>query len=214
MTPIAELSSLRIGSRPAARGEPHQAAPGSGAPSDLPAIADLRAIPWVFAWSQARVNLPGWYGLGAALEGFIERHGAGAVDELAELYRSWPFFASVIDNAEMILAKADRGVARNYAALVEIADGPRIWSQIDGEFERSVRLLLMVTGRARLLDGLPVLQRSIGLRNPYVDSLSELQVRLLARLRRLPADDPQRPILLRLVQTAVNGVAAGLQNTG
>ena len=168
MTPIAELSSLRIGSRPAARGRAD--ATGSGAEArrlhDVPPIADLRAIPWVFAWSQARVNLPGWYGLGTALEGFIERHGPGAVETLAELYRSWPFFASVIDNAEMILAKADRGVARNYAALVETPDGPRIWARIDDEFERSVRLLLAVTGRGRLLDGLPVLQRSIVLAQP------------------------------------------------
>jgi phosphoenolpyruvate carboxylase len=209
MTPIAELSALRLGSRPAARGRA-----GAGARPVAPSIADLRAIPWVFAWSQSRVNLPGWYGLGSALEGFIAAHGPGAADELASLYRSWPFFASVIDNAEMILAKADRGVARMYAALVTLPEGPALWGRIDDEFERSVRLLRQVTGRARLLDGLPVLQRSIELRNPYVDSISELQVRLLARLRALPEDDPQRPVLLRLVQLAVNGVAAGLQNTG
>jgi phosphoenolpyruvate carboxylase len=114
----------------------------------------------------------------------------------------------------MILAKADRRVARTYAALATLPEGPRLWQRIDEEFERSQRLLLRVVGRERLLDGLPVLQRSIELRNPYVDSLSELQVRLLARLRRLPDDDPQRPVLLRLVQLAVNGVAAGVQNTG
>ncbi len=210
MTPIAELSALRLGSRPAARGK---AAAGSSRPAP-PAIADLRAIPWVFAWSQSRANLPGWYGLGTALEGFIEARGPAAAGELALLYASWPFFASVVDNAEMILAKADRGVARMFAALAVLPEGPALWERIDAEFERSVRLLLRVTGRARLLDGLPVLQRSIGLRNPYVDSISELQVRLLTRLRSLPEDDPQRPVLLRLVQLAVNGVAAGLQNTG
>jgi phosphoenolpyruvate carboxylase len=209
MTPIAELSALRLGSRPAARGRA-----GAGPRPAAPSIADLRAIPWVFAWSQSRANLPGWYGLGSALEGYIAAGGERAADELAALYRSWPFFASVIDNAEMILAKADRGVARMYAALVTLPEGPALWRRIDEEFERSVRLLRKVTGRARLLDGLPVLQRSIELRNPYVDSLSELQVRLLARLRALPEDDPQRPVLLRLVQLAVNGVAAGLQNTG
>ena len=136
------------------------------------------------------------------------------MSELTALYRSWPFFTSVIDNAEMILAKADRGVARMYAALATVPDGERLWRRIDDEFARSVALLLRVTGREHLLDGVPVLQRSIALRNPYVDSLSELQVRLLARLRRLPGDDPQRTVLLRLVQLAVNGVAAGLQNTG
>jgi phosphoenolpyruvate carboxylase len=225
MTPIAELSQLRIGSRPASRARERVAGGGDvrpdpgdrgdrGAPQAPPSIADLRAIPWVFAWSQSRANLPGWYGLGSALQGFIDARGEGAVAELNALYRSWPFFASTIDNAEMILAKADRGVARIYAALATVPDGERIWQRIDEEFQRSQELLLRVTGRARVLDGIPVLQRSIALRNPYVDSLSELQVRLLARLRRLPEDDPGRPVLLRLVQLAVNGVAAGLQNTG
>ena len=216
VTPITELSQLRLGSRPAARGKAGAGRRGGDGATRLapPSIADLRAIPWVFAWSQSRANLPGWYGLGSALEGFIEARGAGAADDLADLYRSWPFFASVVDNAEMILAKADRGVARMYAALATAPEGPRLWRRIDEEFERSVRILLRVTGRQRLLDGLPVLQRSIALRNPYVDSLSELQVRLLARLRRLSDDDPERPVLLRLVQLAVNGVAAGLQNTG
>ena len=168
----------------------------------------------MFAWSQSRANLPGWFGLGTALEGFIEAHGESGGSDLAALYQSWPFFASVVDNAEMILAKADRGVAQMYAALATTPEAPRLWAQIDDEFQRSARLLLRVTGRTHLLDGVPVLQRSIALRNPYVDSLSELQVRLLARLRRLPDDDPERPVLLRLVQLAVNGVAAGLQNTG
>ena len=246
MTPIAELSQLRLGSRPAARGKAagSQTGPGSNTTSSAgttsvagagttsvagagttsvagtqagsppPSIADLRAIPWVFAWSQSRANLPGWYGLGTALEGFIGAHDDAAAADLAALYRSWPFFASVIDNAEMILAKADLGVARMYAALASEPEGRRLWQQIDDEFRRSVRFLRLLTGRDRLLDDLPVLQRSIALRNPYVDSLSELQVRLLARLRRLPDDDPERHVLMRLVQLAVNGVAAGLQNTG
>jgi phosphoenolpyruvate carboxylase len=101
-----------------------------------------------------------------------------------------------------------------YAALATTPEGPALWARIDAEFERSVRLLLRITGRTRLLDGLPVLQRSIDLRNPYVDSLSELQVRLLARLRALAPDDPERQRVLRLVQLTVNGVAAGLQSTG
>jgi phosphoenolpyruvate carboxylase len=211
MTPIAELSALRIGSRPAAR---RKASANASARPDVPSIADLRAIPWVFAWSQSRANLPGWFGLGSALGAYVDAHGERALTDLAALYRAWPFFASVIDNAEMILAKADRNVARMYAALVTMPGGERLWQRIDEEFMRSVDYLLRITGRERLLDGLPVLQRSIALRNPYVDSISELQVRLLGRLRRLPPDDPERPVLLRLVQLAVNGVAAGLQNTG
>ena len=208
ITPIAELSDLRLGSRPAARGR----AGGSGAA--MPPIDDLRAIPWTFAWSQSRINVPGWYGLGSALEAFRAAHGDEGLGEIGRLYRSWPFLASVLDNAEMILAKADMGVARRYASLATSQDDDRRWEAIEAEYHRTVGLLLRVTGRDHLLDGAPVLQRSIGLRNPYVDALSELQVRLLARFRALPADDPERPRVLRLVQMSVNGVAAGLQNTG
>lgn len=206
ITPIAELSDLRLGSRPAARGR--QAA------TEAPSIDSLRAIPWTFAWSQSRINLPGWYGLGSALEAYREAYGEQGLDEISRAYRRWPFLASVLDNAEMILAKADMGVARRYASLAGSPDGARRWATIETEYQRTVSLLLRVTGRERLLDGARVLQRSIALRNPYVDSLSELQVRLLRRLRAMALDDPDRGRVLRLVQLSVNGVAAGLQNTG
>ena len=206
ITPIAEVSDLRLGSRPAARGRGDVEGP--------PSIEALRAIPWTFAWSQSRINLPGWYGLGAALDAFREAHGDDGLAEIGRLYRAWPFLASVLDNAEMILAKADMGVARRYASLATGPDAERRWTTIEAEYHRTVALLLRVTGRDRLLDGAPVLQRSIALRNPYVDALSELQVRLLARLRALPPGDAERPRVLRLVQLSVNGVAAGLQNTG
>jgi phosphoenolpyruvate carboxylase len=134
--------------------------------------------------------------------------------EIGRLYRAWPFLASVIDNAEMILAKADMGIGRRYASLAHGDDDQRRWAAIEAEYHRTVTWLLRVTGRDRLLDGAPVLQRSIGLRNPYVDALSEVQVRLLRRLRALAPDDPARAMHLRLVQLSVNGVAAGLQNTG
>jgi phosphoenolpyruvate carboxylase len=208
VTPIAELSGLRLGSRPAARGR------AGGFDADMPPIDTLRAIPWTFAWSQSRINVPGWYGLGAALEAFRAAHGDEGLAEIGRLYRTWPFLASVLDNAEMILAKADMGVARRYASLASSADRERRWETIEAEYHRTVALLLRVTGRDHLLDGAPVLQRSIALRNPYVDALSELQVRLLARFRALPPDDPERSRVLRLVQMSVNGVAAGLQNTG
>jgi phosphoenolpyruvate carboxylase len=228
MTPITEISALRLGSRPAARvrtpagaaatpadvSSGDLARPESSEPGGASAIADLRAIPWVFAWSQSRANLPGWYGLGTALGGYLDVHGDTAFEALSDLYRTWPFFTTVIDNAEMILAKADRGVARLFAALAGGADAARLWATIEDEFDRSVALLLRLTGRARLLDGMPVLQRSITLRNPYVDSLSELQVRLLARLRAERPGSVEHQALLRLVQLAVNGVAAGVQNTG
>ncbi len=209
ITPIAELSDLRLGSRPAARGR------SGSAPDEAPSIDSLRAIPWTFAWSQSRINLPGWYGLGSALEAYAAAHGDGGLREIARLYRAWPFLASVIDNAEMILAKADMGIGRRYASLAVGDDDQRRWAAIEAEYHRTVTWLLRVTGRERLLDGAPVLQRSIGLRNPYVDALSEVQVRLLRRLRALdPADDAARALHLRLVQLSVNGVAAGLQNTG
>ncbi len=204
VTPIAELSDLRLGSRPAARGR------SEGAPS----IDSLRAIPWTFAWSQARINLPGWYGLGTALERYRTVHGEAGLDAVARLARDWPFLRSLVDNAEMSLAKADMGVARLYAALAHGEGDAGRWATIETEFHRTVAMLRRITGRDRLLDDAPVLQRSIALRNPYVDSLSELQVRLLARLRELPRDDPERGRVLRLVQLTVNGVAAGLQNTG
>ena len=204
ITPIRELSDLRLGSRPAARGRRDTA----------PTIDALRAIPWTFAWSQSRINLPGWYGLGSALEAYRVAHGDAGLDGVARLARDWPFLSSLIDNAEMSLAKADMGVARLYAALATGPGDDRRWDAIEAEYRRTVALVGRLTGHDRLLDGSPVLQRSITLRNPYVDSLSELQVRLLARLRALAPDDPERDRVLRLVQLTVNGVAAGLQSTG
>jgi len=204
VTPIRELSDLRLGSRPAARGQRDAA----------PTIDALRAIPWTFAWAQSRINLPGWYGLGSALEAYRTAHGEAGLDEIARLAADWPFLSSLLDNAEMSLAKADMGVARLYAALATKPGDDRRWNAIETEYRRTFTLLARVTGRERLLDGAPVLQRSVALRNPYVDSLSELQVRLLARLRGLDPADPERGRVLRLVQLTVNGVAAGLQSTG
>ena len=204
ITPIRELSDLRLGSRPAARGRRDEA----------PSIDSLRAIPWTFAWSQARINLPGWYGLGSALEAYGTVHGDSGLEAIARLAREWPFLSSLLDNAEMSLAKADMGVARLYAALATSPGDDRRWEAIEAEHRRTVALLSRVTGRERLLDGSPVLQRSVALRNPYVDSLSELQVRMLGRLRGMPAGDPERDRVLRLVQLTINGVAAGLQSTG
>jgi phosphoenolpyruvate carboxylase len=209
-TPIAEITGLRLGSRPAARGRSGAAQ----AAADAPPIDMLRAIPWVFSWSQARIELPGWFGLGSALEAFHAGHGEAGLDEVGRLYRAWPFLTSVLDNADLSLARADMAVARRFAALAGSPDDRRRWATIEEEYERTTRLLLRVTGRHRLLDGAPVVQRSIGLRNPYVDALSELQLRLLGDLRSRSTDDPDLDRLRRLVQLTVNGVAAGLQGTG
>jgi phosphoenolpyruvate carboxylase len=166
----------------------------------------------VFAWSQSRANLPGWYGLGSALGAL--RGERGGLEALRQMYAGWPFFASTLDNAELALARSDLTVARAYAELAgDDPDSRRIWSTIEDEHARSVEAVLEVTGRSRLLENLPVLRRSIDLRNPYVDSLSELQVRLLAELRRT-TDERERARLLSLVALTVNGVAAGLQGTG
>ena len=211
VTPIAELAALRLGSRPAARGRSRGEA--SGQAPGAAAIEALRAIPWTFAWSQSRLEVPGWYGLGTALDRFAARHGEAGLERLADRYRSWPFLEAVIDNAELSLARVDLVAARRFGELA--ADGRAdLLPMIEAEYERSVRWLLRLTGRARLLDGLPAVQRSIVRRAPYVDPLSELQARLLGRLRRLPDDDPDRARLLRLVQLTINGVAAGLRTTG
>ena len=221
-TPIDEIATLRLGSRPAARGRSAgrvagtDAGPGGAVVATATgpdSIADLRAIPWVFAWSQARIELPGWYGLGSALEAHAAAHGEPGIATLGRLYARWPFFASLVDNAELALARADLGVARQYAALAgDTAIGP--WAAIESEYARTVGWLARLTGRDRLLEREPELRRRMALRDPYVDSLSEMQVTLLARLRGSDPDDPERARLLRLVQLTVNGIAAGLQRTG
>jgi phosphoenolpyruvate carboxylase len=208
-TPILELGGLGHGSRPTAR-------PGKAGGAGRPRIdlATLRAIPWVFAWSQARANVPGWYGLGTALEGFVERGGAPALERLRALQRRWPFVTSVLDNAELSLAKTDLGTFRRYAELAGTDGAAAIRAAIEDEFERSVRLLLLVTGRSRLLEDHVALARSIELRTPYVDALSALQVELLGRLRRGDPGDDEAQRLRRVIGTTINGIAAGLQNTG
>jgi len=195
MTPIREISELKLGSRPARRTTSHQ-------------IKDLRAIPWVFSWTQARVLLPGWYGLGSALETATAQVG---LPYLQEMESSWPYFAAVLSNAELALAKADMRVAAQYIELVEPPElRDRIWSAITEEFDRTVQLLLSVTGQSALLDRDPVLQRSIARRNPYVDPLSFIQVELLKRFRETGAvEEFLRPVLL-----SINGIAGALKNTG
>ncbi len=207
-TPVGELSQLNIGSRPPKR-----------TASDR--IQDLRAIPWVFSWMQSRVTLPGWYGVGTALDTFVGQSDTHLA-LLQTMYKQWPFFATMLDNAQMSLAKADMDIACRYATLVEDAPlSQRIFGKIKNEYEVCVRTICAVTGQASLLDNAPRLQRSITLRNPYVDPLSYLQVELLKRLRALPVGDEiddtvkeQRRDLRAAVLLSVNGVAAGLKNTG
>ena len=213
-TPIATISGLRLGSRPAARGRDAKGTDVAAAgPPATASLASLRAIPWVFAWTQVRLNLPGWFGLGSALAAFERAHGAPGMARLAELHRTWPFFRGLFQNAEVALARSDVAMGRRYAALAG-ADGTRVAEQIEAEHARAVRLLLQISGRSALLDGVPSLQRSIALRAPYLDPLNELQVLLLERLRGLPDDAPTRPELERLVGLTISGIAAGVQGTG
>jgi phosphoenolpyruvate carboxylase len=165
----------------------------------------------VFSWTQARINLPGWFGLGTALAGEID---AGNLDLLQTMYREWPFFAMAVDNSQFGLGTADMPTARRYSALA--TDGDAVFQAIEEEYRRSVDAVLRITGQRELLEKSPILARSIKLRNPYVDALHIAQSALLRRLRALPDDAPEaeRAALLDAVHHSINGIAAGLQTTG
>jgi phosphoenolpyruvate carboxylase len=227
ISPLEEISGLRIGSRPARRGV------------GVVGLDDLRAIPWVFAWAQTRLNLPGWYGLGSGLAAVTS--GAGGIAEARQAYREWPLLAVLLDGAEMSLAKTDRPVAVRHLALGGRDDLARM---VLAEYDLTRRLVLEVTGHDRLLADRRVLSRAVALRDPYVDALSYLQLRALTELRALArvadgadggaaagdaggaagGDDAggaaggdaaaRRDQLHRLLLLSVSGVAAGLQNTG
>ena len=207
ISPLEELGRMRIGSRPPRRGT--AGAPG---PADL---AGLRAIPWVFAWAQTRLNLPGWYGLGSGLAAVLA--GPGGLAGVHEAYQGWPVLTVLLENAEMSLAKTDRRMAARHLALGGRDD---LTARVLAEYDLTRRLLLEVTGHPRLLANRPVLSRAVTLRDPYVDALSYLQLRALAGLRGgpgadgEPGDQGERDQLERLLLLSVNGVAAGLQNTG
>jgi phosphoenolpyruvate carboxylase len=190
VTPIHEIEGMKIGSRPARRRQSRS-------------LDDVRAIPWVFAWGQSRINLSGWYGVGSGLEAVAEE--PGGPRRLREMHRRWPFFSSFLENVQLSLAKADRQVAQLY---LEAAGDAAIEADVMEEFDRTLDLLLRVTEQEALLAHRPVLRRAIDLRNPYVDALSFLQLRFLPEAR---SGDEQAG---RVVAVTVGGVAAGLQNTG
>jgi phosphoenolpyruvate carboxylase len=197
-TPIEEIVQFKIGSRPTRR-------------TKSTAIEQLRAIPWVFSWMQCRHTLPGWYGIGGALTDYLKEKPEDLAI-LQDMYTRWPFWRTLIDNAQMILAKADMTIARLYADLVDdraVAD--RIFGQIKTEYDNAVGAIGQITGQESLLEGMPILKRSIGLRNPYVDPLSFIQLVLLARLR---SGTGPRDELLTGVLESINGIASGLKNTG
>jgi phosphoenolpyruvate carboxylase len=197
-TCIGEISQFKIGSRPARRGT-------------AASIDQLRAIPWVFSWMQSRHTLPGWYGLGSAVGEYLAANPNG-LTTLKEMYERWPFWRTLIDNAQMILAKADMTIARLYADLVEdqaLAD--RVFDRIAAEHRGSVDVIGSITGQSSLLERSPILKNSIERRNPYVDPLSFIQLVMLKRLR--TGDGPREELLTGVLES-INGVASGLKNTG
>jgi phosphoenolpyruvate carboxylase len=201
-TPIDEISELKIGSRPTFRRATTR-------------LSDLRAIPWVFSWMQSRFNFPGWFGLGSGLEAILAR-GDEALALVRRMYAEWPFFRTVIDNAQLTLRKADMGIAELYSSMVrDPAVRQRVFGAIREEFDRTCRAILLVTGEKELLENEPILLRSVDLRNPYIDPLNHIQVEMLQRLRK-GADLPPAEIeaLRDVVQLTINGISAGLKNTG
>ena len=196
-TPIAEIAELNIGSRPASR-------------TASPRIEDLRAIPWVFSWGQCRLMLPGWYGFGTAVDAWLAANPRGLA-QLADMHARWPFFRSVLSNMAMVLAKTDLAVASRYAELVpDAAVRDAVFPRIVAEHERSVRHCLRITQQSTLLEDNPTLERSIRNRFPYLDPLNHLQVELLRRYRAGDTDVRTR----RAIHLTINGLAAGLRNSG
>ncbi len=196
-TPISEIATLNIGSRPASRTK-----------SDR--IEDLRAIPWVFSWAQCRLMLPGWYGFGSAVEAWLKEEPDGLA-MLQRMNRAWPFFTSLLSNMDMVLAKSDLAIASRYAELVEDVElRERIFGRIREEWQRTRRHLLAITGYDDLLGENPLLARSIRNRFPYMDPLNHVQVELLRRHRAGSSDERVR----RGILMSINGVAAGLRNSG
>ena len=197
-TVIAEISGLNIGSRPASRTNSRR-------------IEDLRAIPWVFGWAQCRLMLPGWYGFGSAVEAFRAERGEAGMELLREMARQWPFFRTLLSNLDMVLAKSDIAIASRYAELVEDkALRDEIFPRLRQEWQASIDMLLAVTGQSALLATNPLLARSIRHRFPYLDPLNHLQVELLKRHRAGDGDDR----VVRGIHLTINGVAAGLRNSG
>jgi len=195
-TVINEIATLNLGSRPASRKKTR-------------AIEDLRAIPWVFSWAQCRVMLPGWYGFGSAVEAWLAE--GGSVDLLRRMYQEWPFFRTQLANMDMVLAKSSLAVASRYAALVEDESlRTSIFEEISKEHALTIRHLSTIMEQERLLESNPLLERSINNRFPYLDPMNHVQVELLKMLRANPNDDEIRSG----VHLSINGVAAGLRNSG
>jgi phosphoenolpyruvate carboxylase len=195
-TPVEELGEMNIGSRPARR------------QSQGASLSSLRAIPWVFGWTQSRQIVPGWYGLGTALERAREQ---GLGDQLDDMFQNWRFLRSLVSNVEMALAKADMDIAARYVHDLVPLRLQGMFAGIRDEFDRTLRQVKLLTGQDELLESFPVLQRTLRVREPYIDPLNYLQVLLLRRMR---SDNDASPNTRRALLLSINGIAAGLKNTG
>ncbi|GAB6992357.1 phosphoenolpyruvate carboxylase [Paenibacillus pini] len=200
-TPLPEVGELNIGSRPSKR-------------KNSDRFEDLRAIPWVFSWTQSRYLLPAWYAAGTGLQSFYDNKEEN-LKTMQDMYENFSFFTSLVDSLQMAIAKADMVIAKEYANMSKNDEArDRIFGLIAEEFKLTSELILKITGQKEILDNVPVIQESIRLRNPYVDPLSYLQVQLLSELRGLRDKDEDNAELLREVLLTINGIAAGLRNTG
>ena len=195
-TPIKEVSQLNIGSRPASR-------------KKVTDIDGLRAIPWVFSWSQSRMMFPGWYGVGTAFQRFIEED-PSHLALLQEMYAEWPFFRALLSNVDMVLAKSDMEVARYYSQLVEDPEGQAIFQILEAEWQRTKELLLQIEGETQLLAQNNYLRDSLAMRLPYFNALNYLQVELIRRSRQ----EALSPLASKILHITINGIATGLRNSG
>jgi phosphoenolpyruvate carboxylase len=197
-TVIGEITNLHIGSRPSSRKKSTR-------------IEDLRAIPWVFSWAQCRLMLPAWYGFGSAVGAWLDAHPDNGLQLLQNMESEWPFFRTLLSNMDMVLAKSDINIAARYKELVEDATvREAIFSRLRGEYEKSRQSLLMILKQQVPLERNPALARNIRDRFPYIDPLNHVQLELLKRFRAGDKDDR----VVQAIHLTINGVAAGLRNTG
>ena len=199
-TVINEIAGLNIGSRPASRKKTR-------------AVEDLRAIPWVFSWAQCRLMVPGWYGFGTAVNAYVEAHGSGGLETLREMFAKWQFFQTQLSNMDMVLAKTNLDIAERYADLVPDKElGSFIFKKIQAEWQLTIDMLFAISGQERLLQSNPLLARSIRNRFPYLNPINHIQVELMRKYREENADQDGK--ILRGIQLTINGISAGLRNSG
>ena len=196
-SPIKEISSLNIGSRPAAR-------------KTITDINGLRAIPWVFSWSQNRIMLPGWYGIGSAMQQYIDQNPKENLAKLQQMYQTWPFFKSLLENADMVLSKSNMDIARRYSNLCEDEETRSVFDRIEAEWKLTKKVLLQIENHNELIQDLPALRGSLDYRLPYFDILNYIQIELIKRIRQGQYTEE----LEKTIHVTINGIATGLRNSG